>query len=169
MNASFSLYQIISTIGIGAVLAAFIYIGKKLQVLDDLTKATHKIKLNVKVVSDFLTRNNSNFNSSELQSYSPLNLTQEGNALIEKIGFDDIFEAYKSDFFICIQNENPKLKYDVEIASIKSISMLYDKEYMNPLKVFFYNNPQRNIQDTAPTLGVYVRDKYLKEHLEFVE
>ena len=37
------------------------------------------------------------------------------------------------------------------------------------LKVFSITTPARNLQDTAPTLGVYVRDKYLSEHPEITQ
>jgi len=164
-----TLINIIITIGVAAVVAGLIYIGRKLQILDDLKIMTDKIKANVKVVSDFLTRDNKNFNPSELQAYSPLRLTPEGENFIKKTGFDTVFDKNKTDFFRCIDNEKPKLKYDVEIAAIKSISMLYDKEYMNFLKVLFYNTPNRSMENTAPTLGIYVRDKYLANHSEIAE
>jgi hypothetical protein len=161
--------NIIVAIGVPSVLIAFIYIGRKLQILDDLKITTDKIKANLKVVSDFLTRSSLKFNMAELQSYSPLKLTPEGQRFIASTGFDKIFEANKLDFFQCIESEKPKLKYDVELAAVKSISMLYDKEYMNFLKILFYNDPKRNLENTAPTLGVYVRDKYLAGHPEIVE
>ena len=164
-----TLINIIMTIGVGAVVAGLIYIGRKLQILDDLKVTTDKIKANVKVVGDFLTRDNKNFNPSELQAYSPLRLTPEGENFIKKTGFDTVFDKNKADFFRCIDSEKPKLKYDVEIAAIKSISMLYDKEYMNFLKVLFYNTPSRSMENTAPTLGVYLRDKYLVAHPEIIE
>lgn len=161
--------NIIITIGVTSVILGLLYIGRKLQILDDLQLTVNKIKTNVKVVSDFLTRNNSKFNSSELQMYSPLQLTDDGEKFIKEIGFDNVLAKNKPDFFRCIENDNPKLKYDVEISAIKSISALYDKEYMNFLKVYLYNHPNRNLQDTAPTLGVYVRDMYLKEHPEITQ
>jgi hypothetical protein len=164
-----TLVNIIITIGVAAVVGGLIYIGRKLQILDDLKITTDRIKANVKVVSDFLTRDNKNFNPTELQAYSPLRLTPEGEDFIKKTGFDKIFSENKADFFRCIEGEKPKLKYDVEIAAIKSISMLYDKEYMNFLKVLFYNTPSRSMENTAPTLGVYLRDKYLAVHPEITE
>ena len=116
-----------------------------------------------------MTRNNTSFNSSELQAYSPLQLTDTGDKLIKEIGFDNVFDKNQEDFFRCIDNENPKLKYDVELSYIRCISALYDKEYMNFLKVFLYNNPKRNLQDIAPTLGVHVREKYLAKHPEITQ
>lgn len=161
--------NIIVAVGVPAIIAALIYIGKKLQILDGLEKAVDKIKCNLKVVSDYLVRYQSTFNPSELQSLSPLQLTKVGEELIEKLGFDNVFEKNKKDFFDFISSENPTLKYDVEIAAIKSISALYEKNYMDFLKVYFYNNPQRSFEDTAPTLGVYIRDKYLSEHPEITQ
>ncbi len=164
-----TLTNIVTTIGVTAIVGALLYIGKKLQVLDDLQATTEKIKINLKVVSDYLTSNRTDFNHSELQSYSPLKMTPEGKKLVEKLGFDAIFQRHKADFFGYIDGEKPKLKYDVEAASIRSIAALYGKDYMESLKVFFYNDPTRNLQNVAPTLGIYIRDKYLTKHSEITE
>ena len=161
--------NVIIAIGVATTVGGLIYIGRKLQILDDLKNVIDKVKGNLKVISDFLIRDNKNFNSSELQVLSPFTLTAEGENFIKKIGFQNVFGDNKEDFFHCIESEKPKLKYDVEAAAIKSISMLYDEEYMNFLKVFFYNNPKRSMENTAPTLGVYVRDKYLSEHPEITQ
>ncbi|HEU0080991.1 MAG TPA: hypothetical protein VFQ72_03125 [Candidatus Paceibacterota bacterium] len=40
---------------------------------------------------------------------------------------------------------------------------------MKFLKAYFYNNPARNLPNTAQTLGIYVRDLYLAEHPEITE
>lgn len=157
------------TIGLATILGAFIYIGRKLQILDDLKKSNEKIKQNLKVVGDHLTKYDTQFNPSELQTFSPYQLTDEGKALIDDLGFDNVFEKNKSDFFDFIDSEEPRLKYDVEKAAIKSIFILSEADYMSFLKVFFYNNPGRNLGNVSPTLGVYVRDAYLKEHPEITE
>lgn len=164
-----TLIKIVVTIGIPTIIGCFVYIGRKLQVLDDLKETVEKLKCNLKVVSDYLTKNNQDFTASELKAYSPLKLTPEGDKLIRSIGFHNVFEKNQRDFFSYIDSEEPKLKYDVEVAAIKSISALADKDYMDFLKIYFYNNPARNIANTAPTLGVYVRDKYLEMHPEITQ
>ena len=164
-----SLLEIGLGVGVIGVLGAFIYIGRKLQILDNMSKTTEKIKVNVKVISDYLTGANADFNHTELQAYSPLKLTTKGNELIKKLGFDNVFEKHKDDFCKLIDEESPKLKYDVEKAAIRSISTLYNQDYMGFLKVFFYNNPDRNLKNVAPTLGIYIRDKYLEKHPEITE
>jgi hypothetical protein len=160
--------DIVTPIGFSAMIGGFIYVGRKLQVLDDLKSTIDKMKTNIKVIGDFLTRNHSSFNSSELQSYSPLKLTYEGDRLVVETKFDNVFRDHKEDFFSYISNEQPKLKYDVQAASIKSIYALYDKDYMSFLKIYLYNNPDRSMANVAPTFGVYVRDQYLREHSEIM-
>lgn len=161
--------DVINTIGLGAVLAAFLYVGRKLQTLDHLQVTSEKIKVNIKVISDYLTSANNDFNHAELRQYSPLRLTPEGKKLITTIGFDQIFKDQKQEFYKFIDNENPKLKYDVEKSAIKAVQVLYAKGCLDNLKVYFYNNPSRNIYNLAPTLGVYVRDIYLSEHTNITE
>jgi|GEM_PF-993758 len=173
MNAWQWVNAVIISVGIPAIVAGVLYIGNKLvyigrqlQVLDNLKSTTDTIKHNLKVVTDHLTRHDKEFEPGELKAFSPLNLTEGGLAFISELGFDDIFEDNKLDFWSYIDGESPKLKYDVENASIKSIYALSDKAYMDFLKVFFYNNPTRNLGNVAPTLGVFIRDKYLAEHPE---
>jgi len=161
--------SIIVAIGVPATVGGLIYIGKKIQVLDDLKITVDKIKHNVTVIINFLMKNAPNFDSTELRDYSPLGLTIKGTGLVGSIGFDRIFCEHKNDFFACIDDEEPELKYDVEILAIRSIYCLSEKPYMKFLKVYLYNNPTRTIDNVAPTLGVYVRDKYLTEHPGIVE
>lgn len=161
---------IINYIGIPIIAGALLYIGKQLHILSELKKTSDTIKHNVKVISDFLAKKSSfHFDTSELKNYSPLSLTPEGNQFITKLGFNNVFSEHKADFFNYIVEQNPALKYDVELSAIKSITFLADKPYMEFLKVFFYNTPNRNMGNTAPTLGVYVRDEYLKEHPEITQ
>ena len=163
------LYNIITTVGIVAVLGAFIYIGRKLQTLDDLNNTSAKIKNNLKVISDHLTRYDAQFDPTELQTYSPYRLTPAGEDLVNNTGFAKVFKTHKDEFFMFIEGEEPKLKYDVETAAIKSVFSLASEEYMDSLKVYFYNNPKRNLQNVAPTLGVFIRDKFLDEHPEITQ
>jgi hypothetical protein len=159
----------ITNLGIPTIVVGLLYIGRKLQILDDMQITMNKVKTNVKVISDYLTRTHDDFDHAELHDYSPLRLSARGKKLIYDLGFDKVFEQQANEFFQHIDREDPKLKYDVEVAAIKSISTLADRDYMSFLKVFFYNNPSRNLQNTGPTLGIYIRDKYLAEHPDITE
>ncbi|PIQ79771.1 MAG: hypothetical protein COV79_03075 [Parcubacteria group bacterium CG11_big_fil_rev_8_21_14_0_20_41_14] len=162
---SFSLFEILLMVGVLGILGAFIYIGRKLQILDDLKETTKKVKYNLKVIADFLI-SNSVFNPKELESYSPLKLTELGMQKVQNSGFEKIFNEHKDKFFNFIESEEAKTKYDVEIASIKSISALFYKDFFGPLKNYFYDNPEIDENQTKITLGVYLRDEYLKEHTD---
>jgi len=169
MNWISVLNEIVVIIGVPTIVGVFIFIGRKFQVLDDLVKTVHAIKENVKVISDFLTKKFTDFNVSEIRAYSPRTLTDIGEGFIKKLGFDKVFEEHKDDFFEFIDGENPKVKYDVENSAIRSILALSDEDYMSFLKIFFYNNPDRNLNNTAATLGLYVRDLYLEAHPEITQ
>jgi hypothetical protein len=161
--------SIFAIVGFPSMVAGFIYVGRKLQVLDNLAGDMSKVKHNLKVVCDYLTRYHIRFDPGNLKALSPIGLTDQGSDFIREIGFDVVFEQNKNDFFSLIDSENPKYKYDVELSAIKSIFSLADKDYMSFLKVYLYNNPARTINDTAPTLGIYVRDAYLLAHPEITQ
>lgn len=156
-------------IGVPSIICGCIFLGRKLQILDTMSGCIEKIKINLSVISNYLTKNHHKFNPSELQTLSPFQLTEEGKNFIKNIGFDKVFNQNRTEFFNFISSEDVRLKYDVENAAIKSIYALYDKPFMEFLKVYFYNHPERYMDNTAPTLGVYVRDKYLEEHPEITQ
>jgi hypothetical protein len=160
------LNEISLLIGIPTILGCFLYMGRKFQILDDLKEDLEKVKHNVKLIADFLTRKEPSFDVSKLKHYSPLQLTDNGMAFIKTLGFDRIFKDNEKVFFAFIDEEEPKMKYDVELSSIKSIYFLMDKLFMNFLKQYMYDHPDERIDRLAPTLGVYIRDHYLAEHPE---
>jgi len=153
-------------LGVLTTLGCFIYIGRKFQILDDLREDLRNVKHNIKSIADFLTAKESSFDASKLKHYSPLRLTEEGKAFIKLIGFDRIFTDNQKTFFAFINEESPKVKYDVELSSIKSIYFLMDRQFMDPLKRHMYEHPEERIDRIAPTLGIYIRDAYLAEHPE---
>ncbi len=161
--------MVIVYVGVPTIAGALIFIGVKLHTLTVVEKAVEKIKHNMKVMGDYLTRHHTRFDPTELRAFSPLQLTDTGKRLIKDVGFDNVFKENKPAFFSFIDSEHPKVKYDVENAAIKSIYVLVDKLYMQFLKVFFYNNPDRNMENVAPTLGIHVRDSYLEEHKEITQ
>lgn len=158
--------QIIAYVEIPVIVAALIYIGRKLQKLDDMNSTMTKVKHNIKIISDTLVQSKLKFDHTELQAYSPLQLTEKGNIRIRDVGFDVIVENNKKDFFEYIKSEKAGTKYDIELMAIKSIIVLFDKDYFNPVKNYLYNHPELDERALRTTLGIYLRDAYLKEHPE---
>ncbi len=169
MNALETINALVVVIGIPTLAGTLLFIGRKLQILDTVEASTEKTKHNLKVVCDFLTRHQLAFDPKELRAMSPLQLTDEGKKFLKEIGFEEVFAQNKQHFFSHIDQQAPKLKYDVEVAAIQSIYAAHDAPYMEFLKVFFYNNPSRNLENTAPTLGILVRDAYLAAHTEITQ
>jgi hypothetical protein len=158
--------DVILTIGIVSIIGAFIYIGRKLQILDDLKETMDKAKHNIKFICDSLTQSKIKFDPTYLRAFSPLQLTDKGIEIINAVEFNKIFNENKPDFINFINSENPKTRYDTELSSIKSIVSLFDKEYFYPVKKYLYENPGLDERSMRTILGVYVRDKYLEAHPE---
>lgn len=67
MDALNLINAVVILIGIPTMLGAFIYIGRKLQILDTLSKDVDNIKHNLGVVMNYLIRNHSDFNHRDLK------------------------------------------------------------------------------------------------------
>lgn len=161
--------NVICAIGIPTIAIALIYVGRKLQILDEVGKAIKKIKNNVLVISNSLIESSVEFDHGKLETFSPVRLTDEGMTHLEKIGFIKIFSDHKEDFLDIIKTEIPKTKYDVENNAKKSVLILMDKDYFQPIKEFLYENPKESKQELVRIAGTYVRDKFLEENKDIVK
>src|SRR6185436_16411964 len=110
---------------------------------DNLTKSITIIKNNLQIATNALIRNKimSKDEQNLLQAASPLNLTPMGTKLLTDSGFISVFENNRNAFFNFINSETPRTKLDVELSAIKAVLLLFDKEFMNPVKIYLYNNP----------------------------
>ncbi len=163
--------QIFIIVGVPSTVAAFIYIGRKLEVLDRLDGTMGKVKNNLTVVCNFLIGTNSGFGDGRLQSYSPAHLTEEGLDFLsdKKTSFISVFEKNKDDFFRSVDDERPQTKYDVENVSVRCVVNLWSQSYFEPVKVYLYNNPKEDVKRFALLAGIYIRDRYLEIHPEIKE
>lgn len=159
--------ELISALSLPSMIGGFVYVGMKLQVLDGLKHDMDVVKFNLKAVCDTLVRKG-DLDPGVLKNYSPLQLTEKGQAFIRKVGFDGVLSKSRQAFFAVIDREEPKTKYDVETSAIKSIYGLGSEAFMNPVKIYLYEHPEAG-RTYAATLGVYVRDAYLAAHPEIAE
>lgn len=58
---------IINSIGFSTMLLGFLYVGRKLQILDDLKKAVDRIDHNLRVVTNHLIKHDNNFDYTKLK------------------------------------------------------------------------------------------------------
>jgi hypothetical protein len=153
-------------VGFPTMVAGFVYVGKKLQILDDLVITIRKAKDNLKVVVDYLISRDNSFPCDKLANYSPVSLTENGRKYLSRLSFYKIFSENKYNFFRCIDEEMPTSKIEVEISAVKSVLLLFENEYFRTVKDYLYNHPEDNRNTFAKIAGVYVRDEYLKAHPE---
>lgn len=156
-------------IGIPSTIGGLIYIGRKLQILDDLKIEFAEMKNDIKYIALFLSKKFNDFSIQNINSFSPAVLNENGWNTIKKLNFEGIFAENKRKFFDEITKTEPKLKYDVEKSAIMSIYILSENDFMKPLKIYMYNNPFEKMTDLASIMGIYIRDKYLAEHPEIKE
>ncbi len=169
-----TLLQIINAVvvlvGVPTIVIGLIYVGRKLQILDELQKTTRKIKHNIRVISNAMIKASGvDFDHTLLQDYSPLRLTEDGTKYLEETGFETIFEENEAYFFSLIDEEEPKTKYDVELLAIKSVSMCSEASFMNSVKIYLFNHPKDSFTRFGKVAGVYIRDKYLEKHTKIKE
>lgn len=163
MNAVNAINSAIVIFGVPTSIGALIYIGRKLQILDDLQKTSEKIKSNVKVIGDALIQSSlTQFDGGKLQAYSPVQITEAGDRYLKDTGFIQIFSENEDEFIKCVLDENPKTDYDIEIASVRSVFLMFDKPYFNRIKNYLYNHPKESKTEFSKVAGIYIRNRYLE-------
>lgn len=67
MNSVDMLNSLMVGIGVPSIIMAFIYVGKKLQVLDLIQKDVGDLTHNIQVIAQYLIRHHDEFDSSRLK------------------------------------------------------------------------------------------------------
>lgn len=148
---------------------AFIYftINKDIK---KINRTLEKVKLNIKAISTFLTTDRPRFDISIIEAMSPLNIKEKGYQILEESGFKAMMSdpEKRAKILACVADQNPTTKLDVEKTSIVFFATLLENEFMNPIKSYLYEHPDN--REVFPTLaGLYIRDEYLKDHLEITQ
>lgn len=165
-----NLQEFFALITLPTLVGASIFFGRKLQTLDQVDKTMNVMKKNIKIMSNAMIQSSKvEWDGTLLRDYSPLSLTEEGLQYLEKTHFIDIYREHEDAFVQYIEEENPKTKYDAESLAVQSVLLNADSEFMEPVKVYLYNNPKDSLASLAKVAGVYIRDKYLEQHPEIDE
>lgn len=130
------------------------------------------VKDNILVIATHLSSTaRAKLDSNLIKQMSPLTIQPEGLKILEDSGFVTAFNlsGNKEKIFRVIQDRSPKTKLEVENHSIFAfLDLMINDAFLNPIKAYLYQHP--DVRDTYPTLaGVYIRDKFLEEHLEIKE
>lgn len=148
-------------------------IGSAIYIRFAIGKKLGKIKDNVLVVITHLssgTARRGRLDTALIQVMSPMNITPQGHTVLEESGFKEIISNpdHRAEIMFYLSDQKPKTKLDVESFAIVSFSTFLENDFMNSIKTYLYNNPDK--REVYTTLaGIYIRDEYLKDHPEVTQ
>lgn len=166
--------QLIIGIGIPAIIGAFIYIGKKLQILDDLKSQSTEHNSFCKNATNSIVEiqthlaNNGFIINNRLaySSNSPIKLTDWGEFLMEKSGFKKIISnPSKREYLIkLVKRKKPGNNYDIQQFSMDTMAELAEVNdpIAVPLKEYAYKEGL-NLEIIINSAGIVLRDEVMKE------
>ena len=170
--------KILIGIGIPTMIGASIYIGRKLQILDNLEKnnktfcqnTTNAIVRITNAIVEIQTHlTGKGFAIKQRLAYtsnSPLNLTDYGEILMEESGFNDIIgNSEKREYLIkLVITKQPKTNYDIQQFSMDTMAELVELNdpAVIPLKNYAYKKGL-NLEIILNSAGIVLRDEIMKE------
>jgi|GEM_PF-1396741 len=162
----------VALVGIPVVIGVLLRIGMKLQVLDDLKKASEKMNRVVGnmtlAITEVQTILKSKFPGLEItQSLlekpgSPLAPTEQGASILKESGLEKVLDDNKEALQIRLRASlpDPYTDYDVQENARKLLNSLKDDPMMIAVKDWVYANPMR--LDILLNLGgLWLRDDFL--------
>jgi hypothetical protein len=132
-----------------------------------------KMKDNILVIVTYLSTSAANrgkLDTSLIQIMSPMIITPQGYEALASSGFKAIFDIpkHRAQIMSYLRSQNPRTKLDMESLSIVSFATFLEKNFMDPIKTYLFNNP--SARESYQTLaGLYIRDEYLKDHPEIIQ
>lgn len=165
------LFKIILSIGIPSIILALIYIGRKLQSLDDmggnisdLKIEIAEIKVDCKNIWQIISRHGEDICSLKTKIYgspgSPMKPNENGKKLLEDSGFYKIYPELKDELFALMDSYQPRTLYDYEKIAEKVLSKFQNNPLMDPLKEYVVNNQNESLELIFRVAAWVIRDDY---------
>ena len=143
---------IVVSIGIPTIIVVAIYIGRKLQILDDLQPLRDKFAIVESRVGDLWA-------DRTASAHSPRQLNDKGRAILTGSGIKEVIEEKKNDLFAKVKETNPSNTYDAEKVILDVVSKIpeYYPELVAKLKDGAFKTG--NDLDTVFLVGgIYLRN-----------
>ena len=109
MDALNIINAVVVSLGIPTIIGTAIYIGKKLQVLEDLKGVRGRFDVVESRVGDLWA-------DRLAPARSPRQLNERGNKILEESGIKKIIDEKKDDLLKMIKEKNPASAYDAEMV-----------------------------------------------------
>ncbi len=116
-----TIQNIITLLGIPTIVAALIYIGRKLQIWDTVQKTIDNIYERFIKVEE---RVNTLWKDEVAPAHSPRQLNDIGKKILDESGIKDIIDENKARLLSEVKALNPTNAYDAEQATINVVSEL---------------------------------------------
>lgn len=151
-----TIQNIITLVGIPTIVAALIYIGRKLQVLDTVQKTIDNIYERFIKVEE---RVNTLWKDEVAPAHSPRQLNDVGIKILNESGIKEIIDEKKDLLLAEVKVLNPTNAYDAEQATINVVSELpkYCPDVILKLKDGAFRVGQ-GIETVLLVGGFYLRD-----------
>ena len=166
--------KIIMAIGIPSIIGSCIYIGRKLQILDDLQKSINNLRKDISEIRNEIRKvwEKISDHGEDIQglkthtnygySNSPTVPNEKGKKLLEKTGFYKIYPELKDEIFGLMDSQNLRTLYDYEKGSEKVLQQLRNNPAIDPLKNYAVNHPDESLELIFKVASWVVRDDYEK-------
>lgn len=148
--------DIILSIGIPTIVVALVYIGRKLQVLDNVERTVESMRDRFTVVEE---RVKMLWKDEVAPAGSPRQLNERGNAILSGSGIKALIDAKRDDLFVAMQAKNLKNPYDAEQCVLQAVAdFKKDSAIVDTLKTGAYS-VGADIDTVLLVGGIYLRDK----------
>lgn len=152
--------EVVFTVGIPIIIGVFIYIGRKLQILDTLERDIGNIKEKIEGHSCDIA-------GMKVKVYgspgSPMKPTEAGEKLLEESGFNCAYPIFKEKIFKILDSLNTRTLYDAEKNSITALQELSEDEGFDKMKNYAVNHPDESLKLIFRVASWNIRDDYAKE------
>ncbi len=169
-----NIINIICAIGVPAIVVCLIYIGRKLQKLDDVDDKLKNVDSKV-IDIDKLTlltkeKVDTLWNERFAISNSPMQLNERGEMILDKSGIKEIIDKHLDELFIKVKEKNPENAYQVQERSNKVVYKLENKQGILPILENGAYKTGVDIDTVLAVGGLYLRDLILpKFNFKFEE
>lgn len=157
MNILNIINAIVVGLGIPTIIIVAIYIGRKLQILDDLEPIRKKFSVIESQVSDL-------WQDRIAPAHSPRQLNDHGKSILEESGIKEIVNSKKETLLEIIKKKNINNPYDAEEAILSIMEDLpnYCPDVVAKIKTGAFNSGA-SINDVLFVGGIYLRNLIFPE------
>jgi len=158
--------------GLSGVLVFWVRFAKYQQKVDRLeieNEKSHTImnefRTDIATLKEFKVQAQKFIDKNIYKSSSPLSLTEFGQELITKSGFQQIFDKEKDNIATLLAQKHPSTKYDVQEMARELMDNLKEYPAFSPIKSYAYNTGN-DFGQILRAGAIILRDYYLSLHPE---